>query len=335
MHLDSTTSTRMISKYSRLIYAHVVLASLGSAASVADSTSVNSAALPRGPPQADGRGGVSLRDECAPVMKYGVDGYLRACRYKVDILDGASLLMQRVSLLPLLDADHAASLDRRLLNSHKFDVWSAANISFAFEPSSKRLFTAWGPRVQLRLVNSSDGLRHFENVHPDRPAYDHHCAPFCGVLRPRRAAGLDWHNYDVQSSGGLKRSAYSIGVQNGSTLPVHNYSPLLPDDRLPASARISGLEGCSECSFGASALSCADLVRTCLNNEFSCSASAAPQNDFSSLYCMGLYHMYLNPELAFCPLQPRESQIQMYGICDKIYLTLSRKLKKKFQDIGL
>lgn len=315
----------MASTRTHLIRVLLTLAFLAGASSLQDSISVTTDALPH---RARLNAHVSLHDTCPPFIKYSVDGFLHACHYKLHIFQTATLHLQHTSLPSLLDIDHLAALDQHALHSHNFDIWSIANIFFAFEPSSRKLFTAWGPDLQLRLINSSDDLRLFENIHPNHPSYDHHCAPFCTAIRPRHTAKLDRSNYHVRLPSSMGWSGYSQYDQNSSNLLTHNYSPLSSDNQFPSSMRLFDLTGCENCTFGTSTLSCADLVRTCLNNEFSCSAPYVLQNDSSSLFCMGLYHMYLNPETAFCPLEPTHTHILMYGICDKIYDKLIEVIDK-------
>lgn len=258
-------------------------------------------------------------------FKYSSDGLFFGCGYSFDVFQLTSIQNLQALLSPYLSPIHLSSLDQQALRSRTYDIRSAANISFAFESGTKNLFTAWGPTLQLRFTHSSANFELFENIHPNRPPYTHECAPFCAVLRNDDAEGRDRDGH----IGTGKQFETGIGThqrfQNDSYLRMLDYSLPFHDSRTPA-VRQFDIAGCEDCNFGTFSQSCPDIMRTCLNNEFSCSNVPKPETDQSSIFCMGIHHVFLNPETSFCPLDATRADIYMYGICDCIYYQVKDKI---------
>lgn len=266
----------------------------------------------------------SQSKECTH-FKYSNNGMLYGCGYSLDVFRLTTLQTPHASLSSYIAPTHSISLDQHALHSVTYDIWSAANLSFAFEKGTKRLFTAWGRNLQLRHIYSSNGFELFENIHPDRPPYNHECAPFCAILHGGHIDRQDGNDYlwaRDQFKGNIETRQ---SFQNNSVLRMPDYSSPFVGSQF-STARAFGITGCESCNFGTSPRSCRDIMRTCLSNEFSCNTVSKPETDNDSIFCQGIYHVFLNPVTAFCPIDATKFDMYMYGICDCIYYQLQDKI---------
>lgn len=260
--------------------------------------------------------------ECTS-FEYTNDGQLRGCGYSLHIFVHTTLRHQHVSLRHYLHKNHLDALDQRAMRTAMFDIWSIEDFFFALETGTKRLFTAWGPKIQLRYVHSSIGATFFENIHPDRPPYTHECEPFCKLVKTgsielfnKEHTHLNLHGFqNVSELDSLApgKSVYEMSNDVSSSFLASQVGSL----------RTLNLEGCEDCKFGSIVKSCSALLATCLNNQDSCSRFS-PQNDENSFFCKGLYYAYLKPGFAECPLEPSNEELYMYGICEFVKEEISK-----------
>lgn len=277
----------------------------------------------------------SNTDECTS-FKYTGDGQLHGCGYSLDIFGLTALHVQHASLISHLPQDHLNTLDQRALQNATFDIWSIDKISFAFETRTKRLFTAWGPKLRLRYLHSSNGFAIFENIHPSHPPYTHKCEPFCKLIQIGHTAlsvKEQTHFNSPRFQGGMGSDSFALNES------VYEMSDHVPSTLLASqlgSLKTLNITGCETCIFGKDVSSCDELLATCLNNQESCSRSRfSAQNDESSYFCKGLYYAYLKPRSASCPLTPTILEVYMYGICEYVKDELSMLLgRQKFEIRG-
>lgn len=266
----------------------------------------------------------SQSHECT-TFKYSSNGLLYGCGYSIDIIRLTTLHKSHAFLSSYLSQTRLTLLNQRASLSMGYDIRTAGNISFAFESGSKRLFTAWGPNLQLRYLHSSDSYEIFENVYPNRPLYNQKCVPFCTILH------TDDKNVQIEQdlrSAPVNLNKYTEFHQsfhNTLAFQVSDYSSPFIGNRI-SSVRQLAFEGCEACDFGSSAQSCPDIMSTCLRNEFSCNSAPTFYPDNSSIVCKGIYHVFLNPKTAFCPLDATTLDMYMYGMCECIYFELKDQI---------
>lgn len=263
-------------------------------------------------------------DECT-AFKYDTNGILYGCGYSIDIFRATTLHTSRVSLASYLLKTHLAALEHRAHPKAVYDVRSAANISFAFESGTKQLFTAWGPDLQLRYVYTSDGFDIFDNIDKNRPSYHHKCAPFCAIVRITENKMKNAHDHQSAPANLNKYTESYKSFNNESAFQVSDYTLRSTGEKISHATQLA-IDQCEDCNFGFPSQSCPDIVRTCLTDEFSCSRRPTYQPDETSFFCMGVYHVFLNPKTAFCPLSATVPEMYMYGICDCIYIELKTKI---------
>lgn len=264
-------------------------------------------------------------DECTTYKYDNRDGVVYGCGYSFDVFRVTTLHRARASLLSHLSKSRLSMIEQHLQPGTTYDIRSVKNISFAFESGTKRLFTAWGPDLQFRYLHSSSGYDMFENIDKNRPTYNHECAPFCSILQiaekqiqnvySRHSDQTNLNEY-MESRQSSNNKATFYGSRNISVFLTNKISHETQLD----------IDGCENCNFGHYPQSCPDLMKTCLSNGFSCSPGPAYHRDDSSTFCMGLYHAFLNPNTASCPLEATTSDIYIYGVCDIIYLELKTKV---------
>lgn len=271
-------------------------------------------------PQVDVNG--SHFEQCTS-FKYSTVGLFGGCGYSFDIFRLTRLQNQDVTILQRLSLAHLNVLNKHFLHSAKFDIWTAANVSFAFESGTSRLFTAWGPELQLRPTYSSEGFVFFENVHPTRPSYSHKCAPFCKLLQIEHAFSSGVQSYHSPPSRSSNHMSVNKFENNHSVVELSDYTNPFVGNQL-SSGRQYGIKECESCAFLGSdgtPLSCDGLLENCLNADSSSSCGRTPpRNSNSSFFCLGLYYLFLSSTNADCPKENiNNEQVFVIGVCDSIY----------------
>lgn len=238
------------------------------------------------------------RKGCAE-FRYWRNGELQWCGHKLNILTATvSNGTRKVSsiLSELSNRQLSASTTRNMSSSLETRV--ASDITFAFETGTRRLVTAWGPNVQLKKMSQHERFDMFENIQRGNFSSEDKCSPFCNILkRSQSDVGIEYR----KRKGERRNANLSKSAKNLNT----------------SVSRREMLYDCKDCYLGISQrLSCFDLLYGCLGRDGVCSASpeAPPKNlTDQSLFCRGIYILYIDKEEASCPMHIEEETLLSYS----------------------